>query len=553
MLVHLRGLRAGLRLLRCDAVPPPQRRATLYGSSTPASGERAPWSGGDREGRAGGRGAGGRGRGAPGGGRGSGRGSPVSTPAPPVGNRRAAAVSSPTRAAPRNQDTDIEERNAESAVKRRRALQELDAVAPPQPSSSDPTWVPRDPRVKDGLWNTIDQSLVAASLKDAAITEKRRRKMDEESGFVLLGRPEAEIAELAARFEQPAYRARQLMDGVLKGARRVEDIPVIPKAFKDALTAAGVRTGRSIVHHSVAAPDGTRKFLLQLHDGRVVETVGIPVQAVAAGEAPSPSGSDGLAPTASRERLTVCVSSQVGCPMRCTFCATGKGGFARSLEAFEILDQVMTMQEAYGKRVTNVVFMGMGEPLLNLPSVAAACALMHEQLGLSARSITVSTVGVPNAIAKLAAMDLKATLAVSIHAPNQTLRESIIPSAKAYPLDALMADCAAFFQATGRRVTFEYTLMAGVNDGDNHAKELAQLLRKYDLMSHVNIIPWNPVDESEFKRPSNNRVYAFQRVLENAGVPCSRRVTRGLEAAAACGQLRNQHQKAPLEEFLVPT
>jgi len=215
--------------------------------------------------------------------------------------------------------------------------------------------------------------------------------------------------------------------------------------------------------------------------------------------------------------------------------------------------QVMMMQEAYEQRVTNVVFMGMGEPLLNRPSVLAACRMLHEQLGLSARNITISTVGVPNAIRALgAADDMRATLAVSIHAPNQQLRESIIPSAKAYPIEALMADCAHFFRATGRRVTFEYTLMAGVNDGDEHARELAALLQRHQLASHVNIIPWNPVDESEFKRPSNNRVYAFQRELEAAGVPCTRRITRGLEAAAACGQLRNQHQKQPLEEFQVP-
>jgi 23S rRNA (adenine2503-C2)-methyltransferase len=205
------------------------------------------------------------------------------------------------------------------------------------------------------------------------------------------------------------------------------------------------------------------------------------------------------------------------------------------------------VQEEFGKRVTNIVFMGMGEPLLNVPSVMRAHEILNTEVGIGARHITISTVGVPNAIMRLAGYDTQSTLAVSIHAPNQKLRESIVPSAKAYPLSALMSDCVQYFEATGRRVTFEYCLLAGENDGQEHAEELAALLRKHgNMRSHVNLIPWNPVDESEFKRPSRNSVRRFVAVLEKAGIGCSIRETRGLEAAAACGQLRNSNQKTPL-------
>ncbi len=165
--------------------------------------------------------------------------------------------------------------------------------------------------------------------------------------------------------------------------------------------------------------------------------------------------------------------------------------------------------------------------------------------------ITISTVGVPNAIRNLANYDTQSTLAVSIHAPNQTLRESIVPSAKAYPIQALLQDCAEYFRVTGRRVTFEYTLLAGVNDSPECAEELVAVLRRYGSMkSHVNLIPWNPVDESEFSRPSKKAVQHFVDSMDRAGIAATVRHTRGLEAAAACGQLRNMHQKNPLNPLI---
>ncbi|GAB4823741.1 hypothetical protein N2152v2_010787 [Parachlorella kessleri] len=370
-------------------------------------------------------------------------------------------------------------------------------------SAASATAPPRKTGVTDGIWDKQDAEAVKEALQDADKIARQFHKYG--SGEVVLGRSLEELQVLVKAAGQPAFRAKQLRDGVLQGARNLGDITNLPKSFRAQLQEQGVHTGRSVVHHVVTARDGTRKFLLQLFDGLVVEAVGIPVD------------------DTDKPRLTVCVSSQVGCPMRCTFCATGKGGFARNLLPHEICDQVMTVQEQFGQRVSNVVFMGMGEPLLNLPSVLRAYEILNKDLGIGARHITISTVGVPNAIARLAARQLQSTLAVSIHAPTQALREQVVPSARAYPLEALMQDCTEYFRVTGRRVTFEYTLLAGVNDSPQHAEQLAALLRRHDadMRSHVNVIPWNPVDESEFKRPTKGAVAAFVSALEQRRVPVS--------------------------------
>ena len=202
--------------------------------------------------------------------------------------------------------------------------------------------------------------------------------------------------------------------------------------------------------------------------------------------------------------------------MRCTFCATGKGGFARNLAPHEIVDQVLALEEYFGQRVSNVVFMGMGEPLLNVPNVLKAHEALNKEIGIGARHITISTVGVRGSIEKLAHAQLQSVLAVSLHAPNQELRETIIPSAKVYPMEDLLQDCEQYFVATGRRVTFEYTLLGGINDQPEHAKELGRLLYARNLASHVNLIPYNPVDDSDYQRPSRATVYAFRDILEGS-------------------------------------
>jgi 23S rRNA (adenine2503-C2)-methyltransferase len=280
------------------------------------------------------------------------------------------------------------------------------------------------------------------------------------------------------------------------------------------LQLADIPIGRSSLHYRSVAPDDTVKYLLKLADGEIVETVGIP----------------------SDKRLTVCVSTQIGCPMACDFCATGKGGYKRNLTRGEIVDQVLTVQEDFQERVSNVVFMGMGEPLLNTENVILAIKSLNQDVGIGARSLTLSTVGIRDRILQVAEHQLQITLAVSLHAPNQALREQLIPSAKPYPIEDLLAECREYVEITGRRVTFEYILLAGVNDLPAHALELSKRLRGFQ--SHVNLIPYNPIEEVDYKRPTRDRIEAFVKVLQEQNTAVSVRYSRGLEADAACGQLR---------------
>ena len=339
----------------------------------------------------------------------------------------------------------------------------------------------------------------------------------------LLGRSAAELENWAVAQGQPAFRGRQLHDWIYaKGAHSLADITVLPKAWRSSLSEAGATVGRlRQVHRSVAA-DATTKLLLSTNDGETIETVGIPTD----------------------QRLTVCVSSQVGCPMACRFCATGKGGLQRSLETHEIVDQVLSVREAMDRRPSHIVFMGMGEPLLNSAAVLDAIRCLNDDLGIGQRRITVSTVGVPRTLPQLAELALERlgraqfTLAVSLHAPNQQLREELIPTASTYPYDALLEDCRHYLAVTGRRVSFEYILLGTLNDRPEHAEELAD--RVGGFQSHVNLIAYNPIEEEEFQRPTPQRIHAFRRVLERRGVAVSLRASRGLDQNAACGQLRRQ-------------
>ncbi|BAY63278.1 hypothetical protein NIES22_33640 [Calothrix brevissima NIES-22] len=331
----------------------------------------------------------------------------------------------------------------------------------------------------------------------------------------LLGASVAELTAWVQQQGQPAYRGKQLHDWLYhKGVRSLADISVFPKQWRGEV--ADIPVGRSTIHHRAVAADGTIKYLLQLADGQIVETVGIP----------------------SDKRLTVCVSTQVGCPMACDFCATGKGGYKRNLARHEIVDQVLTVQEDFQQRVSHVVFMGMGEPLLNTENVLAALRSLNQDVGIGQRSLTVSTVGIRDRIRQLAQHQLQITLAVSLHSPYQELRQQLIPSARFYPIEDLLAECREYVEITGRRVSFEYILLAGVNDLPEHALELAKRLRGFQ--SHVNLIPYNPIQEVDYKRPTSDRIQAFVNVLKQQFIAVSVRYSRGLEADAACGQLRAQ-------------
>ena len=327
-----------------------------------------------------------------------------------------------------------------------------------------------------------------------------------------------ELTDWVQQTGQPAYRGKQIHQWIYqKGAHSVATMTDLPKAWRAEYEHYPI--GRSVIDQCSVAPDQTRKYLLRLMDGLIIETVGIP----------------------SRKRLTVCVSSQVGCAMDCNFCATGKGGFVRNLLSHEIVDQVLTVQEEFQERVSNVVFMGMGEPLANLPKVVQSVECLNKVVGIGQRALTLSTVGLPGKIRELAAHQLQVTFAVSLHAPNQTLRQSLIPSARNYPLQQLLADCRAYVETTGRRISFEYVLLAGVNDQPSHAEELATRLRGFQ--SHVNLIPYNPISEVDYQRPTEAQINQFAQVLEEHRVAVSVRYSRGVEANAACGQLRASRQE----------
>ncbi len=344
---------------------------------------------------------------------------------------------------------------------------------------------------------------------------------------VLLGRSVKELEEWAVGNGQASFRGRQLHDWLYnKAVDDIDGITVFPKQWRDDLLEKGFTLGRLEELTRVVAEDSTLKLLLATKDGENIETVGIPTE----------------------NRLTVCVSSQVGCPMACRFCATGKGGFQRSLALHEMVAQVLSVREAMNRRPSNVVFMGMGEPLLNIQQVLGAIRCINNELGVGQRKITVSTVGVPNTLPNLAEQAQKIlgraqfTLAVSLHAPNQELREEIIPTASTYPFENLLEDCRRYFALTGRRVSYEYILLGGLNDTKEHAMELAD--RLIGSQSHVNLIAYNPIDDAEFKRPSVRSIGSFKRLLEQKGIKVSLRASRGLDKNAACGQLRRQQGKA---------
>lgn len=339
--------------------------------------------------------------------------------------------------------------------------------------------------------------------------------LDKAKPVTLTGLTRAELQALAGRLGQPAYRGRQLAQWLYaRGARSFAEMTDLPAALRARLDDEAV-VGRSEILLRQQSRDGTVKLLLRYPDGKEIETVVLPYS----------------------DRTSVCISSQVGCPVGCVFCATATMGFARNLTAGEMVDQVLTAREqAPGGRLTHVVVMGMGEPLLNYDHLVKALRLMHEEVGLSYRHLTVSTSGHVPGIRRLAEEGLPVTLALSLHAPNDPLRASLIPMSKKWGVGAVMDAVRDYTEQTGRRVTLEYLLLARVNDEEEHARELGRLVQ--GMISHVNLIPWNPAETlSRFDAPSHNRIRRFRDVLEGFGVTVTQRVERGQDIAAACGQL----------------
>jgi 23S rRNA (adenine2503-C2)-methyltransferase len=325
----------------------------------------------------------------------------------------------------------------------------------------------------------------------------------------------ADLDALVASIGEPAYRARQLHEGLYEQRRPLDSLTNLPKALRarigDELPLALV-----VDTMQLADDDTTAKWLWRAGDGAQIETVLMRYSA----------------------RATVCVSSQAGCAMGCTFCATGQAGFERQLSTGEIVEQVVRAQHASPQRVSNVVFMGMGEPLANVDAVLDACTRLHDDLGISARHITVSTVGVVPGIERLTEFELPVTLAVSLHAPDDALREQLVPLNRRYPLAAVLDAARAYADRKGRRVSFEYACISGVNDLPHHADALAGRLTGFRGGAHVNLIPLN--DTAGYPgRPSDpGRIAAFADHLRAAGVEATVRRNRGTTIDAACGQLR---------------
>jgi len=338
-------------------------------------------------------------------------------------------------------------------------------------------------------------------------------------------------ADVAAHASLPAYRGAQIAEWLYRRPLPAEgggfrtDFAAMTDLPKDVRTALGeLYSGPplTLVQEQTDSKDGTVKALARLTDG------GHPIECV-------------LLPDT--KRVSVCLSSQAGCSMGCVFCATGTQGLTRNLTAGEIVAQFLLLQSLSERRITHIVLMGMGEPLLNYDATLKAIRILNAECGLAMRHITLSTVGIVPNIEKLMAEDLQLTLAVSLHAPNNALRTRLVPVNKTYPLERLMPACRAYAQHTGRRLTFEYVLLRGVNDEPEHARELAVLLK--GMGAAVNVIPYNPTTVTEsFGRPEPERIALFRRILEDAGLVVTQRKERGKQIAAACGQLVTEAKRS---------
>ncbi|MFZ4431903.1 MAG: 23S rRNA (adenine(2503)-C(2))-methyltransferase RlmN [Microthrixaceae bacterium] len=328
----------------------------------------------------------------------------------------------------------------------------------------------------------------------------------------------AQLAELLTG--EPAYRIEQLWDGLYRQGRPLEEVTGLPAALRSRL-AETLPTALEAATELRADDGATTKWLWRLRDGAAIETVLMHYD----------------------DRTTVCVSTQAGCAMACGFCATGQAGFERQLSVGEIVEQVVRARWAAGdRRVSNVVFMGMGEPLANVDATWGAVRRLHEDLGIGARHLTVSTVGIVPGIRRLTAEGLPVGLAVSLHAADDELRDELVPINRRYPIAELLEACGEYRSRTGRRVTFEWALIDGVNDRFEDAERLVPLAR--GLAAHVNLIPLNPTPGYPVVGSSRNRVHAFRDRLAAGGVAVTIRDTRGRDIDAACGQLRAGHAVA---------
>jgi 23S rRNA (adenine2503-C2)-methyltransferase len=330
-----------------------------------------------------------------------------------------------------------------------------------------------------------------------------------------------EIGAVLKELGQPAFRAKQVFSWLHKGVRSYEEMTNLPKALRDTLAERYPICAPTAVRKQESQKDGTIKYLWQLSDGNCVETV---LMRYHYGN-------------------TVCISTEVGCRMGCAFCASTLGGLVRKLEPFEMLDQVLFTQLDSGLPVSHIVLMGIGEPLDNLDNVLRFLELVNspEGMNISMRHISLSTCGLVPKIDELASHKLQISLAISLHGPNDEIRNRIMPVNKAYPIEELLAACRRYYDATSRRIHFEYAMIDGLNDSVECAKELLRRLK--GLPAHVNMIPLNHVEESPMKPSSRAAVQRFQQTLEDGGVTATVRRTLGSDIDASCGQLRRKYNQ----------
>ena len=330
-----------------------------------------------------------------------------------------------------------------------------------------------------------------------------------------------EIGDILKELGQPAFRAGQIFTWLHKGVRSYEQMSNLPKNLRQILAEKYPICPPRVVRRQESSRDGTIKYLWELSDGNCVETVLMRY----------------------RYGNTVCISTEVGCPMGCAFCASTLGGLVRRLEPFEMLDQVLFTQVDSGLPVSHIVLMGIGEPLDNFDHVMRFLELVNspEGMNISMRHISLSTCGLVPKIDELAKRKLQLTLSVSLHAPNDQVRGTIMPVNRAYPMDELLAACRRYYDATSRRISFEYAMINGVNDRESDAQELLRRLK--GLPAHFNLIPLNHVEESPLKPSTKAAVARFQQILEDGGIPTTVRRTLGGDIDASCGQLRRKYNR----------
>ncbi len=328
-----------------------------------------------------------------------------------------------------------------------------------------------------------------------------------------------ELENLSVRVGDKKFRGKQMFSWIHKGVEDIDSMANLSKNLKNELKKVSYIKNMDILKVLESKLDGTRKYLLVLNDGNIVECVLMKY----------------------KHGNTICVSTQVGCKMGCTFCASTIGGVARNITAGEIIGQVLTIQKDIGERISNIVLMGSGEPLDNYEEVIKFLGIINDPLGLNIgmRNITLSTCGIVPELLDLAEKKIQITLAISLHAPNNELRNKIMPVNKVYNIEKLLETCKKYIKMTNRRVTFEYSLIRGFNDKIEHAVELSEKLK--GMLCHVNLIPLNEVEERSLMGSTRETAYEFQKILKKNGIDATVRRELGSDIDAACGQLRKSY------------